>query len=109
MEKIPEEANQLIELLLHFKSHMCSELIYRWMELPRKVRKLYSYSGAIRCQDDSDPKHYFCDKSQQHYFDPTNWVYALAMRMMLPQMMMGKTTSRNGGLEKVLVAVLRML
>ena len=87
VEKIPEEAHQLIELLLHFKSHMCSEFIYQWMELPRKVRKLYSYNGAIRCQDDSDPRHYFCKIDDQHYFDPTNWVYALAMRIMMPELM----------------------
>ena len=85
--EIPEEADWLIELLLRFKSNKCSDFVYRWMDLPKKTRKVYSYNGAIRCQDDSDPKHYFCDKGQQHYFDPTNWVYALAMRMMLPHMM----------------------
>ena len=86
-DHVPKEAMDLIELLVHFRSHMCSEFVYRWMELPRKVRKLYSYSGAIRCQDDSDPKHYFCKIDDQHYFDPTNWVYALAMRIMMPEMM----------------------
>ena len=87
VEHVPKEAHQLIELLLHFKSHKCSDFIYQWMGLPRKVRKLYSYNGAIRCQDNSDPRHYFCKIDDQHYFDPTNWVYALAMRMMMPQMM----------------------
>ena len=78
---------QIIDLLVHFRSHMCSEFVYRWMELPRKVRKVYSYNGAIRCRDDSDPKHYFCQVDKQSYFDPTNWVYALTMRLMMPHMM----------------------
>ena len=87
VEKIPEEAHQLVELLLYFKSDKCSAFLYQWMDLPRRTRKLYSYNGAIRCQDNSDPRHYHCKIDDQHYFDPTNWVYALAMRIMMPEMM----------------------
>ena len=86
-DHVPKEAMDLIELLVHFNSHRCSEFVHRWMELPRRVRKVASYNGAIRCRDDSDPKHYFCQIEKQHYFDPTNWVYALTMRLMMPHMM----------------------
>ena len=86
-DHVPKEAMDLIELLVHFNSHRCSDFVYRWMELPRRVRKVYSYNGAIRCRDGSDPKHYFCQIDKQHYFDPTNWMYALTMRLMMPQMM----------------------
>ena len=86
-DHVPKEALDLIELLIHFRSDMCSSFVYKWMELPRRVRKEYSYNGAIKCRDFSDPKHDFCQIERQHYFDPTNWVYALTMRLMMPKMM----------------------
>ena len=83
----PKEALELIELLTHFRSDNCSKFVYKWMELPRAVRKEYSYIGAIKCRMDSDPNHYFCPINIESYFDPSNWVYAVTMRLMMPKMM----------------------
>ena len=55
-------------------------------EPPRVVRKEYSYSGAVRCRDPSDPQHYHCPIGKQAYFDPSNWVYAMALRLMMPKL-----------------------
>ena len=84
---VPKEAFDLIELLIHFRSDTCSNFVYKWMELPRGVRKEYSYHGAIKCRWAADPKHYTCPRANQSYFDPSNWVYAVAMRLMMPKMM----------------------
>ena len=84
---VPTEATELIELLLHFRSDFSSKFVYAWMELPRSVRKEYSYNGAIRCRGSSDPHHYHCPINDQNYFDPSNWVYAVTMRLMMPKMM----------------------
>ena len=83
---VPKEALDLIELLVHFKAGIFSQFVYKWMELPFRVRKMLSYNGAIKCRDPEDPKHYFCQFTKQTYFDPTNWVYAVTMRLMLPKM-----------------------
>ena len=84
---VPTEALELIELLTHFKADTCTVFVYKWMELPRALRKEYSYSGAIRCRCDTDPQHYRCPRKKDCYFDPTNWVYALTMRLMMPNLM----------------------
>ena len=84
---VPQDALELIERLIHFRSDVCSQFVYKWMELPRKVRKTYSYDGAIKCRSTNDPKHYFCQIEQINYFDPSNWVYAVTMRLMMPEMM----------------------
>ena len=57
------------------------------MELPRRVRKDFSYNGAIKQRLFGDPKHYFCPIDKVHYFDPSNWVYAVTMRLMMPKTM----------------------
>ena len=86
-DHVPKEAVDLIELLLHFKPDVCSTFVYKWMELPRRLRKEYSYNGAIKCRGPGDPKHYVCPITNQTYYDPSNWVYAVTMRLMLPKMM----------------------
>ena len=87
LDHVPKEALELIELLIDFRSDVASKFVYKWMELPRRVRKEYSYNGAIRCRGSSDPKHYYCPIEKQDYFDPSNWVYAVTMRLMVPKMM----------------------
>ena len=65
-DHVPKEALDLIELLIHFRSDMCSNFVYKWMELPRRVRKEYSYNGAIKCRwGFDDPKHYLCPNEKQ--------------------------------------------
>ena len=56
------------------------------MELPRAIRQEYSYSGAVRCRYSSDPQHYHCTFEKQAYFDPSNWVYAMALRLITPKL-----------------------
>ena len=58
------------------------------MELPKAARKEYSHSGAIKCRVPSDPRHYTCPIHNESYFDPSNWVYAVTMRLMMPKMML---------------------
>ena len=77
----------LIELLVDFRADKCSQFVYNWMGLPPAVRKYYSYSGAMKCRVDTDPKHYLCPIKNERYFDPSNWVYAVTMRLMMPRMM----------------------
>ena len=84
---VPKEALELIDLLVNFRSDFASKFVCKWMDLPRNVRKEYSYNGAIRCRCSSDPHHYHCPIEKQNYFDPTNWVYAVTMRLMMPKMM----------------------
>ena len=87
LDHVPKEALELIELLVDFKSEFSSTFVYKWMELPRLVRKDFSYNGAVRCRGSTDPVHYHCRIGNQNYFDPSNWVYAVAMRLMMPRMM----------------------
>ena len=56
------------------------------MELPRAVRREYSYSGAVRCRDSSDPQHYHGPIEKEGYFDPSNWAYTMALRLMMPKL-----------------------
>ena len=75
---VPKQALELIDLLIDFRSEFASIFVYKWIELPRAIRKEYSYSGVVRCRDSSDPQHYHCTFEKQAYFDPSNWVYAMA-------------------------------
>ena len=87
LDHVPKEALELIELLIDFRSDFSSTFVYKWMEVPRVARKEYSYNGAVRCRGPSDPIHYICPIDNQNYFDPSNWVYAVTMRLMMPKMM----------------------
>ena len=86
LDHVPKQALELIDLLIDFRSDFASKFVYKWMELPRAVRKEYSYNGAIRCRNSSDPHHYHCPIEKQAYFDPTNWVYAVTLRLMMPKL-----------------------
>ena len=66
-------------------NHKFGELIDCWMEQPREVRKNFSYSGALRSNDD-DPVHYVCKYTGQGYFDPSNKIYSIAMCILAPQL-----------------------
>ena len=87
LDHVPSDALELIELLINFKADFSSKFVYAWMELPHVVRKEYSYNGAIRCRRPSDPCHYQCPIEKERYFDPTNFVYAITMLLMMPNMM----------------------
>ena len=47
-------------------------------------RKMLSYSGAVRSRIPTDPVHYVDPSTQEKYFDPTNWVYGLLLRLLAP-------------------------
>ena len=60
------------------------ELIAMWMnDLPKKTRKVLSYSGALRCRDPRCPVHYVSTGGVR-FFDPGNYVYALTFDMLWP-------------------------
>ena len=44
-----------------------------------------SYSGAV-CSRQGDPVHYHCPVSRQNYFDPSNWIYKSALRLLAPEL-----------------------
>ena len=85
--RIPEEAQQLMELAARFDSKLFGELVTRWMTLPQSMRKSLSYSGAVRSRV-GDPCHYKCTQRSVAYFDPTNKIYSAALSVMAPQLEM---------------------
>ena len=44
-----------------------------------------SHNGAIRCRTPEDPQHFKCPDTSLKYFDPGNWVYALALTVLCPE------------------------
>ena len=48
------------------------------MDQPRFTRKTLSYVGAIKSTEGL-PRHYYCQLLDKWYFDPTNFVYSIAM------------------------------
>ena len=82
-----KEALELVELLTHFRSGNCAKVVYRWLELPEELRLSCCINGAIKCRHYTDPRHYWCPIKNRCYFDPSEWVYAVTMRLMMPKMM----------------------
>ena len=70
-------------------------LFEKYMGMQHVTRKHLSYRGAIRLRDEDKPLASRADHEAtgkdpssswaDHYFDPGNFVYGLAMRMMWPQ------------------------
>ena len=51
-----------------------------WVEqVPQAQRKTLSHFGALPCRDELDPVHYTVEGSGATYFDPTNYIYRLAL------------------------------
>ena len=100
------------QVMVHCASHLChgplcatswlEEFIVGWMELPRHDRKWLSYYGGIRRRlptcptggtrvegvlspfaDEEIPR----DHHDPQVFDPGNWIYRLATRMLVPQLL----------------------
>ena len=77
-------------------------LFDKYMEMDHATRKHLSYSGAIRLRDEDKPLASRADHEAtgkdpssswaDHYFDPGNFVYGLAMRMMWPQFVKPKSS-----------------
>ena len=86
-DHVPPEALELIELMTGFDTERVSRFVVAWMELPYKVRKAWSHSGAVRCRDATDPVHYHCPIDGATYFDPGNWLYACTLSRMCPELM----------------------
>ena len=86
-DHVPVEALELIELMTGFDTERASRFVGAWMELPYKVRKAWSHSGAVRCRDATDPVHYHCPIDGATYFDPGNWLYACTLSLMCPELM----------------------
>ena len=86
-DHVPPEALELIELMTGFDTERASRSVRAWMELPYKVRKAWSHSGAVRCRDATDPVHYHCPIDGATYFDPGNWLYACTLSLMCPELM----------------------
>ena len=80
-------------------------LFQRYMQMPHGTRKELSYRGAIRLRDEDKPlasraDHETTGKDPSsswaaHYFDPSNFVYLLAMRMMWPQFLQSNHLNEN--------------
>ena len=87
-DHVPAEALELIELMTGFDTERASRSVRAWMELPYKVRKAWSHSGAVRCRDATDPVHYHCPIDGRTYFDPGNWLYAVTLSLMCPGLML---------------------
>jgi hypothetical protein len=81
----PAEAESLFSVTRHAMATNVEKFVKMWMEeLPRKTRKDYSYNGAIRCRVKADPRHYRCSDTGTQYFDPGNWLYAIALSALVP-------------------------
>ena len=67
------------------KKEKFAELVEIWISSSsRKERKALSHNGALRCRDSEDPIHYVDKDSKLTYFDPSNSIYAKALRLMVP-------------------------
>jgi hypothetical protein len=84
---VPIEALELIELMVGFQTEKASKFVAAWMDLPHKVRKAWSHSGAVQCRDATAPVHYHCKLDGRTYFDPGNWIYAVTLSVMCPELM----------------------
>ena len=74
-----------MNLLTHFDEQRFGGFVMKWMEnTGRTYRKTLSYSGAVRSRIPTDPVHYVDPITQEKYFDPTNWVYGLILRLLAP-------------------------
>ena len=80
-------------------------LFEKYMKMPHDTRKQLSYLGAIRLRDADKPlasraHHETTGKDPSsawaaHYFDPSNFVYLLAMRMMWPEFLQSYDLNEN--------------
>ena len=86
-DHVPVEALELIELMTGFNTEKCSKFVAAWMDLPYKERKAWSHSGAVQCRNATDPVHYHCHLDGRTYFDPGNWIYAVSLSLMCPELM----------------------
>ena len=86
-DHVPVQALELIELMTGFDTERASRSVRAWMELPYKVRKAWSHSGAVRCRDATDPVHYHCPIDGRTYFDPGNWLYAVTFSLICLELM----------------------
>ena len=84
-ENIPTEALQLQDLITNMDTKVFSHLVQAWMDMPRSTRKNLSYNGALRSRQ-GDPVHYHCPVTCQNYFDPTNWIYENALKLLAPEL-----------------------
>jgi hypothetical protein len=65
---------------------LLSPFVVCWMSgLSRDHRKTLSYDGAIQWREGS-PVHHICQTLKQRYFDPSNYVYALAFDLAFPDL-----------------------
>ena len=63
-----------------------ADLVEAWVSrVPKEMRKTVSHSGAIRSRRQA-PTHYVCPDTGERYFDPCNYIYALAFNMLFPQL-----------------------
>ena len=60
-----------------FRCTAFAELVNRWMSMKRADRKFLSYFGAIN-HTEGTPIHYSCVLLGKQYFDPSNYIYAIA-------------------------------
>ena len=86
-ELVPIEAMELIELMVGFQTEKASKFVAAWMDLPHKVRKAWSHSGAVQCRNATAPVHYHCHLNGRTYFDPGNWIYAVSLSLLCPELM----------------------
>ena len=86
-DHVPVEALELIELMTGFNTDRASKFVEAWMDLPHEVRKAWSHSGAVQCRNATDPMHYHCHLDGRTYFDPGNWIYAVSLSLMCPELM----------------------
>ena len=88
----PEPENSTTEIMKHqsfqdlhkwlhtsgFQCEVFARLVNSWMEQSKATRKTLSYVGAIESTEGL-PRHYHCQLLDEWYFDPTNFVYSIAM------------------------------
>ena len=86
-DHVPVEALELIELMIGFNTDRASKFVEAWMDLPHEVRKAWSHNGAVQCRNATDPAHYHCHLDGRTYFDPGNWIYAVSLSLMCPELM----------------------
>ena len=57
--------------------------VFEWMTLPAAYRKDLSHMGAVRARHPLHPVHGICEYVGP-YFDPTNQVYSMSLKLMCP-------------------------
>ena len=86
-DHVPVEALELIELMTGFATEKFSKFVEAWIDLPYNERKAWSHRGAVQCRNATDPVHYHCHLDGRTYFDPGNWIYAVSLSLMCPELM----------------------